>query len=95
MGMNNTIIYVTLLLATIALGSCSNADLSTQANENNPQNPQEAIAQAEPFSYEDYALILSQYVDNQGLVDYSELKENRILLLCYHSSQLITTVFLG
>lgn len=84
--MNKTIIYVTLFLATIALESCSTVDLSTQANENNQQNPQEAIVQTEPFSYEDYALVLSQYVDDKGLVNYSELQTNRTLLDRFNAS---------
>lgn len=84
--MNKAIIYVPLLLTMTVLGSCSDINFSTQATENKQQTPQESIAQAEPFNYQDYALVLATYVNNKGLVDYSGLQANRQLLDRFNQS---------
>ncbi|MDY7013471.1 MAG: DUF547 domain-containing protein, partial [Cyanobacteriota bacterium] len=41
---------------------------------------------SQPFSYEDYATVLSTYVDDQGKVDYAQLKENRTVLDRFNQS---------
>ena len=75
--MNKTIIYTSLLLAILALGSCSSVDSQTRATENKQPILQESIAQTESFNYQDYALVLANYVNDRGLVDYSALQANR------------------
>ena len=75
--MNKTIIYTSLFLAILALGSCSSVDYLTQATENKQPITRESIAQTESFNYQDYALVLANYVNDRGLVDYSALQANR------------------
>ena len=84
--MNKTVTRVTLVLAIVTLASCSFIDSLTQANENKQTTTKVSIAQAEPFNYRDYALVLANYVDEQGLVNYSELQKNRELLDRFNKS---------
>ena len=40
----------------------------------------------QPLNYEDYATVLSTYVNEQGQVNYAELKENRAVLDRFNQS---------
>ena len=84
--MNKTIICVTLFLAIVALEGCSNLGSFTRAIEKEQQNTTISIAQTESFNYQDYALILANYVNDRGLVNYSELQKNRELLDRFNKS---------
>lgn len=71
----------------VALSGCSNLANSTQNTAQDNLKPtassQEAdksgaeVAVSEPFDYQDYAEVLSTYVNDQGLVDYKQLQANR------------------
>lgn len=84
--MNKIIIYLTLLLAIGVLEGCVNAGSVNESQVNNQQITEEAIASAEPFNYQDYRQLLSSYVDDKGLVNYSELQANRQLLDRFNES---------
>lgn len=84
--MNKNIICATLVLAILTLESCSPIDSLTQASENKQQINKVSIANVEPFNYQDYALVLSNYVNDKGLVNYSELQANRQILDRFNQS---------
>lgn len=84
--MAKSIIYATLFLAMAVLESCTNIGSVAQKTDNNQPINQIAIAQNEPFNYQDYALVLGTYVNDRGLVNYSELKANRQLLDRFNQS---------
>ena len=84
--MNKIIIYLTLLPAMIAIASCSDVDSFTQVRENKQEDITSAVVQTEPFSYQDYAKVLEKYVNDQGLVNYTELQANRELLDRFNQS---------
>ncbi|MGV2829847.1 DUF547 domain-containing protein [Myxosarcina sp. GI1(2024)] len=69
-----------LLLSTVALlANCSQSEfLLSEIESSNPQTATAVSTQA--VNYDSYATVLSEYVNDQGLVDYLELQSNRQLL---------------
>ena len=84
--------FITFLSVLVLAASCSN---STEFNfeSTNSDQTQSSVASAEStdFSYDNYAQILTQYVNDQGKVDYQSLKQNRQPLDSFHDS--IATLF--
>ncbi len=79
--------FITFLSVLVLAASCSN---STEFNfeSTNSDQTQSSVASAEStdFSYDNYAQILTQYVNDQGKVDYQSLKQNRQPLDSFHDS---------
>lgn len=74
-------------LTTIAcsnLNSSSQAQVETKTKETQVQLTETSANQ--PFDYQDYAEVLKQYVDEQGLVDYTGLQANRVQLDRFNQS---------
>lgn len=75
-----------LVTSAILMGGCSvvssNSAQQTTASAESPSAP----ATAEPFSYDIYAEILATYVDDNGLVDYEGLQQNRAALDQFNAS---------
>ena len=84
--MNKTITCATLFLAIVNLASCSSIDSLTQATEKQQPINNVSIANAKPFHYQDYALVLANHVNDRGLVNYSALQANRQLLDRFNKS---------
>jgi len=66
--------------------SCSNLNSSSQAKTEVSQSQSTEVAVNQPFEYKDYADVLSQYVDDNGLVNYAELQKNRAQLDRFNQS---------
>ncbi|MEB3341419.1 DUF547 domain-containing protein [Okeania sp.] len=60
----------------LILVSCSGFNNSTNTGEQT-QPTQTSTTPAKPLDYQNYTSILKEYVNDQGLVDYEKLKENR------------------
>lgn len=84
--MNKVIICLTLWLAIGVLEGCVDNSFVDESQVNNQEITKPAIAQTELFNYQDYASILSSYVDDRGLVNYSELQANRKFLDSFNES---------
>ncbi|MGB3535807.1 MAG: DUF547 domain-containing protein [Microcoleaceae cyanobacterium] len=76
--------FLSLLVLAV---SCSNSTEFNFENTNSEQ-PQSSVALAEStnFSYDNYAQVLTQYVNDKGEVDYQSLKQNRQPLDSFHNS---------
>ncbi len=61
----------------LILTSCAGFYNSTNVGEEVQQTQEVTRISAEPFNYQNYTSILKEYVNDQGLVDYKRLKENR------------------
>ena len=68
---------VLLLIPLIILTSCGRLYNSQNISRQTQQIQQSARTSTKVFNYQKYASILREYVDEQGLVDYKKLKENR------------------
>ncbi|MGF1493681.1 MAG: DUF547 domain-containing protein [Microcoleaceae cyanobacterium] len=71
------LVYPLLIPGVLLLAGCGGALIGTKTEPANV--PVESATQVanQPFSYDDYALVLSDHVDSEGQVDYDALKENR------------------
>lgn len=72
-----------VLLAVIGIAACSASNSATT------QTPTVVVPEG-PFTYDGYSALLGKYVDDQGMVDYKGLKENRndLDVLVAHMGQL-------
>ncbi|NEQ41820.1 MAG: DUF547 domain-containing protein [Okeania sp. SIO3I5] len=61
----------------IILTSCGGFNNSTNIGEKTQQTQGLTTTSGQPFNYQTYTSILKEYVNDQGLVDYEKLKENR------------------
>ncbi|NES06430.1 MAG: DUF547 domain-containing protein [Okeania sp. SIO2F4] len=61
----------------LILASCGGFNSSTNTVGETQQTQGSTITSAKPFNYQNYNSILKEYVNDQGLVDYKKLKENR------------------
>ncbi|MGD1808406.1 DUF547 domain-containing protein [Dapis sp. BLCC M126] len=61
----------------IILSSCGGFNNSTNTVAETQQIQGATTTSAKPFNYQNYNSILKEYVNDQGLVDYKKLKENR------------------
>lgn len=69
--------FVVLFPLLIFLSSCAGYTTSSIASGQSEQKQALSVAPTQPFSYEDYAAVLKEYVNERGQVDYELLKENR------------------
>jgi hypothetical protein len=78
---------IAVLSLLILVSSCST---NTEFNFENPDNNQTQFSvplnKSTKFSYDNYAQVLSQYVNNQGEVDYQSLQQNRQPLDSFNQS---------
>lgn len=75
--MNKFLLLLAFLPVIIVTSSCSSLFNDTQAQENQQEISNLAIAQEEPFNYSDYGAVLETYVNENGLVNYGQLQANR------------------
>ncbi len=68
--------FLVLLPVLLALSSCAKLPFGKVQNREAAVQAANVFAQ-KPFGYEDYAVVLSTYVDDQGLVNYEALQKNR------------------
>jgi len=61
----------------LILASCGGFNNSTDIGEQSQQTQGSTTIPAKRFNYQTYTSILQEYVNDQGLVDYEKLKENR------------------
>ncbi|MDJ0520352.1 MAG: DUF547 domain-containing protein [Trichodesmium sp. MO_231.B1] len=61
----------------LILASCGGFNSYTNTVGETQQTQGSTITSAKPFNYQNYNSILKEYVNDQGLVDYKKLKENR------------------
>ena len=61
----------------LILSSCGGFNNSINIGGETQQTQIATTTSAKPFNYKNYNLILKEYVNSQGLVDYKKLKENR------------------
>ncbi len=70
--------YIVILSTFIMLSGCTNGLISSPDQENNlPATASNNIKTDEPFNYDGYEEILNLYVNDNGLVNYEKLQENR------------------
>lgn len=80
--MNTKAQSLTLVALLVLLTGCSTFassqtyDRILETAETQPVNAKDT----QPFDYQDYATVLSTYVDAQGNIDYAQLQENREIL---------------
>lgn len=86
--MKKNLLLIAGISSIIAIASCTNSVNSTQTNIKLPQIPttKNIVAANQLFAYQDYAEILTTYVNDQGLVDYSGLQANRSQLDRFNQS---------
>ena len=65
-----TITCAMALLAVLGIVACTNT------NSTATQTPTVVVPDG-PFTYDGYSTLLGKYLDEQGMVDYKSLKENR------------------
>ena len=70
---NRFLVLFTLFLLLTGCTGYSNS--SAQGSQE--KQAESTVVAAQPFNYQDYAAVLSQYVDASGRVDYEKLKNNR------------------
>ncbi len=70
---NRFLVLFTLFLLLTGCTGYSNS--SAQGSQE--KQAESTVVAAQPFTYQDYAAVLSQYVDASGRVDYEKLKNNR------------------
>lgn len=69
--------FLFLFPVLIILTSCGGLNNSTNIGAETQQTQGATTTSAKPFNYQNYTSILKEYVNEQGLVDYKKLKENR------------------
>lgn len=69
--------YLLLALIPVAIGTIGCAQESPGIGSAPDGTTVTAVAQAAPFDYSDYAAVLSKYVSDDGVVDYTGLKGDR------------------
>lgn len=72
------------LAGTGSIIGCSNAPLGQSSSET--ETVSSSQVETEPFSYEPYAELLQIYVDENGMVDYEALQQNRQSLDQFNAS---------
>ncbi len=78
--MNKINKFLILLPLIILFSGCVARSPSNQASEDNTQIETSVSPSQAPFRYEDYDTVLKTYVNNIGLVDYTNLQKNRQIL---------------
>jgi hypothetical protein len=82
---------ISLLSILILLGSCSTStEFNFESSENDTDQSAITVAESTNFSYDGYAQVLTQYVNDKGEVDYQSLQQNRQPLDNFH--QLVATL---
>jgi hypothetical protein len=77
----------TLIASATVLGGCSALSSSNQSpSDQSPGAIAQTDVQTASFSYDDYAEVLATYVDDQGLVDYVGLQQDRAKLDRFNAS---------
>ena len=71
------LLFLFPILLLLILTSCGGLNNSTNIGGETQQTQGETATSAKPFNYQNYTSILKEYVNDQGLVDYKKLKENR------------------
>lgn len=66
-----------LLPLLLILTSCAGYSNSVVISEQGEQKQEPTVAAEKPFTYDDYAVVLKEYVDSAGRIDYENLKANR------------------
>ncbi|MGB5769241.1 MAG: DUF547 domain-containing protein, partial [Crocosphaera sp.] len=70
--------YIIILSTFVILSGCTNGLISSPDQENNlPATVSNNIKTDESFNYDGYEQILNLYVNDDGLVNYEKLQENR------------------
>lgn len=70
--------YILILSTFVILSGCTNGLISSPDQENNlPATVSNNIKTDESFNYDGYEQILNLYVNDDGLVNYEKLQENR------------------
>jgi hypothetical protein len=76
---------ISLLSIFILLGSCSTStEFNFESSESDTNQSPVTVAESTDFSYDDYAQVLTQYVNDEGQVDYQSLQQNRQPLDDFH-----------
>lgn len=66
-----------LVASATVLGGCSAISSDSAQQTGTVSQSSSVDASAEPFSYDTYAEVLAAYVDEQGLIDYAGLQQDR------------------
>ena len=69
--------FFVLIPALIILSGCGWSSPRGQANVEGTEVRASNTASAEPIRYDDYAAVLTTYVDDRGMIDYQGLQANR------------------
>lgn len=88
LGMNLSVKKTLLVLLPLLImsASCSSAPPQAQRLDVTDQATTTATSSAQPFRYDDYAAVLSRYVDEHGLVDYVGLQADAESLRTFNQS---------
>ena len=84
--MNNKKTSFLILATVMLLSSCGVVANQKAPISQNVANQTTEASKSQPFSYQDYAEVLSTYVNENGEVNYAQLKENRAALDRFNQS---------
>ena len=84
--MNNKKTSFLILATVMLLSSCGVVANQKAPTSQNVANQTTEASKSQPFSYQDYAEVLSTYVNENGEVNYAQLKENRAALDRFNQS---------
>ena len=84
--MNNKKTSFLILATVMLLSSCGVVANQKAPTSQNVANQTTETSKFQPFSYQDYAEVLSTYVNENGEVNYAQLKENRAALDRFNQS---------
>ena len=84
--MNNKKTSLLILATVMLLPSCGVVATQNTPISQTVENQTTEASKSQSFSYEDYAEVLSTYVNENGEVDYAQLKENRAALDRFNQS---------
>ena len=77
-------IVIPIILLIASCGETKVLNVTTTNSEDTETSS--SLTASQPFSYDNYATVLSTYVDDEGNVDYAALKENRQPLDAFNAS---------
>ena len=85
--MNKLAMLPLLLSLNLAIAGCGTANnLAQSTTPLSSESPTAIITSSDSFSYQDYAGVLKTYVNEEGLVNYKELQNNREQLKRFNQS---------
>ena len=77
MVMKKSLLLISAMIILEAIAGCSSPINSKPPSIQSASDSTVEVVNAEPFSYEDYAKVLQNYVSDRGLVNYEGLQANR------------------